>query len=89
MPPLVESSLIESFISRADLARITRLTRTTVSEVVSDLMDQGLVKEVGQAPARVGRTPTLLSIAEDARHIAAVDAYARSERFLQVRNLAG
>ncbi len=60
-------------ISRADLARLTRLTRTTVSEVVSGLMEQGLVEEVGHGPAGVGRTPTLLSVVEDARQIVAVN----------------
>ena len=30
-------------ISRADIARATRLTRTTVSEIVGELMDQGLL----------------------------------------------
>ncbi|HEU5014979.1 MAG TPA: ROK family protein [Roseiflexaceae bacterium] len=60
-------------ISRADLARRTRLTRTTVSDVVGDLIEQGLVEEVGLGSNGIGRTPTLLSIAEDARHIAAVD----------------
>jgi N-acetylglucosamine repressor len=60
-------------ISRADLARFTHLTRTTISEVVSGLIDQGLVEEVGQGPAGVGRTPTLLSVVEDSRHIVAVN----------------
>jgi predicted NBD/HSP70 family sugar kinase len=60
-------------ISRATLARLTRLTRTTISEVVADLIEQGLVQEVGQGPAGVGRTPTLLSVVDDARLIVAVD----------------
>ena len=60
-------------ISRADLARRTHLTRTTISEVVGVLIDQGLVEEVGQAPAGIGRTPTLLSVGTDARQIIAVN----------------
>jgi predicted NBD/HSP70 family sugar kinase len=60
-------------ISRAALARLTQLTRTTVSDVVADLIEQGLVQEVGQGPASVGRTPTLLSVEDDARSIVAVD----------------
>lgn len=60
-------------ISRAHLARRTHLTRTTVSEVVSGLMEQGLVEEVGQGPTTVGRTPTLLSVVDDSRHIVAVN----------------
>jgi predicted NBD/HSP70 family sugar kinase len=60
-------------ISRATLARLTGLTRTTISEVVADLIEQGLVQEVGQRPAGVGRTPTMLSVVDDARLIVAVD----------------
>lgn len=75
-------------ISRADLARLTRLTRTTVSDVVSGLIDQGLVGEVGQAPAEVGRTPTLLSILDNSRHIVAINITA-SELQGAVVNLRG
>ena len=60
-------------ISRADLARLTHLTRTTVSDVVGDLMEQGLVEEVGQGPSAVGRTPTLLSLIDDSRHLIAIN----------------
>ncbi|MCG8348160.1 MAG: ROK family transcriptional regulator, partial [Chloroflexales bacterium] len=59
-------------ISRANLARLTRLTRTTVSEVVAALISAGFVEEVGHGPIGIGRTPTLLSVAEDARTIVAV-----------------
>src|SRR6476659_1287684 len=60
-------------MSRADLARLTHLTRTTVSEVVGELIEQGLVEEVGHGPAAVGRTPTLLSVVDDSRHVIAVN----------------
>jgi predicted NBD/HSP70 family sugar kinase len=60
-------------VSRADLSRLTRLTRTTVSDVVSGLIEQGLIEEVGQGPAGVGRTPTLLSVVDHSRHIVAVN----------------
>ncbi|MCZ2122765.1 MAG: ROK family transcriptional regulator [Anaerolineales bacterium] len=55
-------------ISRAEIARITNLTRTTVSEVVSGLLKEGLVDEVGRGIA--GREkPILLSIVPDARYL--------------------
>lgn len=60
-------------ISRADLSRLTGLTRTTISEVVGDLIGQALVQEVGHAPAGVGRTPILLSVVDDSRQIVAVN----------------
>jgi N-acetylglucosamine repressor len=60
-------------ISRADVARETRLTRTTVSDVVSDLMAQGLVEEVGYGPSEGGKPPILLSVADDSRHLIGID----------------
>ena len=53
--------------SRANLARLTGLTRTTVSDIVSDFMNEGLVEEVGVGPSTGGKNPILLSIAEDSR----------------------
>ncbi|GAC1559086.1 MAG: ROK family transcriptional regulator [Herpetosiphon sp.] len=60
-------------ISRAALSRSTHLTRTTVSDVVYELMTHGLVEEVGQGQSGIGRTPTLLRVVDDSRHIIAVD----------------
>jgi glucokinase-like ROK family protein len=60
-------------ISRADIARATRLTRTTVSDLVAGLMDQGLVEEVGHGPSAGGKPPILLSVIEDARHVIGID----------------
>lgn len=59
-------------ISRADLARLTSLTRATVSEVVGDLIERGLAEEVGHGATGVGRTPILLSVADEARQVAAI-----------------
>src|SRR5688572_25635334 len=38
-------------ISRAEIARRTHLTRTTVSDVVAGLLDEQLVEEVGRGPS--------------------------------------
>ena len=46
-------------ISRAEIARLTNLTRATVSDMVVSLIDEGLVEEVGYGDARVLRTPVL------------------------------
>jgi predicted NBD/HSP70 family sugar kinase len=59
-------------ISRADLARLTRLTRATVSEVAGELIERGLIEERGQGQVAIGRTPTLLSVVDDARLVAAL-----------------
>jgi predicted NBD/HSP70 family sugar kinase len=60
--------------SRADLARSSGLTRVTVSDLVAELLDEGLVTELG-APteSRVGKPPTLVGLVPDAKHVVAVD----------------
>lgn len=63
----------ESGISRADLARRTGLTRSTISDIVTDLMDEGLVGEVGRAQSSGGKPPTLIDVNEDACHIIGID----------------
>jgi predicted NBD/HSP70 family sugar kinase len=60
-------------ISRAALARSTGLTRTTVSDVVSDLIRDGLTREVGRGPSTGGKAPILLAFADDARHLVGLD----------------
>ena len=56
-------------ISRAEVARVTRLTRTTVSEVVNGLLAEGLVEEVGRGESIGGKTPILISIVADSRYM--------------------
>ena len=60
-------------ISRAALARSTGLTRTTVSDVVADLIRDGLTREVGRGPSTGGKAPILLAFAADARHLVGLD----------------
>jgi len=56
-------------ISRAEVARVTHLTRTTVSDVVSGLLAEGLVEEVGRGESLGGKSPILLSIVADSRYL--------------------
>lgn len=60
-------------ISRADVARLTDLTRATVSDLVAELIERGLVEEVGRGPSAGGKSPILLSVNPDASHIIALD----------------
>jgi N-acetylglucosamine repressor len=60
-------------ISRAEVARNTGLTRTTVSDLVSDLLDDGMVEEVGRGPSSGGKAPILLSLVGDARQVVGLD----------------
>jgi N-acetylglucosamine repressor len=56
-------------ISRAEVARVTHLTRTTVSDVVNGLLAEGLVEEVGRGESIGGKSPVLLSVVADSRYM--------------------
>ncbi len=56
-------------ISRAEIARATMLTRTTVSDAVTGLLAEGLVQEVGYGTSLGGKNPILLSLVADARYL--------------------
>jgi glucokinase-like ROK family protein len=60
-------------ISRAELSRITGLTRTTVSEIVAELLEEGLVTEIGVGESIGGKSPILLSLAKDSRCLIGLD----------------
>jgi len=58
----------EKTVSRTDLARRSMLTKPTVSAIVGDLIDEGLVHEVGfdDSASRKGRRSRLLELNEAA-----------------------
>lgn len=60
--------------SRADLARSTGLTRVTVSDLVSVLISEGLVGELGVRPeGKVGKPATLVGMRTEDFQVVAVD----------------
>src|SRR4249920_3337649 len=60
-------------LSRADLARLTGLTRTSVGDLVGNLIDDGLIEEVGRGQSSGGKSPILLRVAPDGRHLIGLD----------------
>ena len=60
-------------ISRAEIARLTGLTRTSVGELVGELEHEGLAREVGRGPSTGGKQPTLVSLVDDARQVVTLD----------------
>lgn len=60
--------------SRAQLARATGLTRVTTSSVVEELIDSGLVIEIGPEarPGKVGKRATLVGISDGTWQIASI-----------------
>jgi predicted NBD/HSP70 family sugar kinase len=65
-------------ISRADIARLTGLTRTSVGELVSDLEREGLAIDVGRGPSTGGKQPTLVALNANARTIITLDLAERT-----------
>ncbi|WP_245862562.1 ROK family protein [Sanguibacter antarcticus] len=61
-------------VSRADLSRLTGLTRVTVSDVVADLIGDQLVIELGLRPcSHVGKPATLVGVNASGAHIVCLD----------------
>ena len=75
-------------ISRAGIARLTQLTRTTVSDVVSGLMEEGLVEEVGPGSSIGGKPSIQLRLVADSRYLIGVNL-AQNKFIASVVNLRG
>lgn len=82
-PPLLrrlnEGAILEALrkhgpLSRAALARRLRLSKSTVSEIVTDLLRRGLVHEAArERPGPSGRTAMLLDITPEAGFVCGID----------------
>ncbi|GGM36264.1 ROK family transcriptional regulator [Microbacterium saperdae] len=63
-----------SVVSRADLARLTGLARPTISDLVKDLLDDGVLRESGQSQdARPGKPAVMLEFDQRAVQVIALD----------------
>ena len=60
-------------ISRADLARRTSLSRSTVSAIVSDLLSKGLAKEARAGVSSGGRRPIILEFQDQSSFIVGIE----------------
>jgi predicted transcriptional regulator len=60
-------------VSRADIARMTDLSRATVSVIVDEFIARGLLEESGTGSSQGGRPPTYLRLNPRAGYVAAVD----------------
>jgi N-acetylglucosamine repressor len=60
-------------VSRAMVARMTELTATTVSHVISELIAEGVAEEIGSVATDRGKPPTLIGVCKDARHVIALN----------------
>lgn len=72
-----EALLHRSPISRAELAKVTGLSKQTMSEVVDTFEQQGLVRRIGRTSGNVGRTAVLYELSPDGGHVLGIDLGAR------------
>ncbi len=70
---VLETILKEDPISRASISTKLGLTKATISAIVSDLIEQKLVKEIGSDVTSLGRKPILLSFCKESGHIISID----------------
>jgi len=72
-----EALLHRSPISRAELAKVTGLSKQTMSEVIDAFEQQGLVHQVGRTSGNVGRTAVLYELSPEGGHVLGIDLGAR------------
>ncbi|HJS92257.1 MAG TPA: ROK family transcriptional regulator [Steroidobacteraceae bacterium] len=72
-----EALLHRSPISRAELAKVTGLSKQTTSEVIDAFDQQGLVRPVGRTSGNVGRTAVLYELSPEGGHVLGIDLGAR------------
>ncbi len=85
---IIDFLLAHGTLSRADLARLTRLNKPTISTVVARLIDEGIVQEIGSGVSTGGRKPILLAVRETGRLVVGVEIDTAGCRLLLV-NLQG
>ncbi|HVD26758.1 MAG TPA: ROK family transcriptional regulator [Gaiellaceae bacterium] len=78
----------EVAVTRADLARVTGLARSTVAQRVDALLANGLVRDTGGSVSTGGRPPAVLAFNRDAGVVLVADLGATHAR-VAVSDLAG
>jgi predicted NBD/HSP70 family sugar kinase len=75
-------------VSRADLAKLTELSRPCVSSLVDEMIREGLVKEVGIGESKGGRKPILLEYNFKAKGVIAA-VFEGSTLHMSIADLSG
>ncbi|WP_066068102.1 ROK family transcriptional regulator [Neobacillus soli] len=70
---IIREIVKEGMISRADLSKVTALTRATISAQVADLLEEGLIVETQLEYNFVGRKPIMLSLNGQAGYALGID----------------
>ena len=86
---LILSMIRRSDFSRADLAKATGLTKATISLLVDEMMQDGLIfDEPAKGMNGVGRHPLILRLCESSRHVLGL-GLARNDYQLGLYDLGG
>jgi N-acetylglucosamine repressor len=74
----------ESPIARVEISRLTQLTKATVSTLTDELLQEGLIAEVGsdRAVPQVGRKPVFLSFADDVGYVLGIELAVDATRII-------
>jgi predicted NBD/HSP70 family sugar kinase len=87
---VLQTLYAEGAMSRADVARATGLTRVTVSDLVSELLELGTAVELGRADdVRPGKPATLVDVNRAGRQIVGLDLTAHEVLRAAVLDLDG
>lgn len=70
---VLEKILNEGPVSRASIAASLGLTKATVSTIVSNLIEEKLIREIGSDSAALGRKPILLEFCKENGNIISID----------------
>lgn len=60
-------------ISRADLSKVLKISKPTVSANVTDLMEMNLLKEIGYSETDIGKKPMLVDFNKNCNYVLALD----------------
>ena len=63
----------DSVISRADIAKLTGLTRSAVSTIVSDLARLGYIRDIGKGESSGGKKPILVGLRKNSAYAIGIE----------------
>ncbi len=75
-------------LSRADLVRLTHISKPTVSNLIEDLLSQNLVLEIGRGQSKTGRKPILIKFNSSLKYFL-VFTIGREDLHVAVSDLTG
>ena len=75
-------------ISRAELSRELVINKVSISEIVSSLLQEGLIEEAGKVTGAVGRQPRVLRIIKQAKYVLCIDIGLKNS-VLGISNMLG